>query len=100
MYCARGALRPGVWTGGRLLTRWRKSSVSRTQISRSRSTDRPPEIKRLARRAFRAVQAQPRGAMGSKTLLLDLVQQRKDGRITQEGMVRQLMECVTSALVK
>ena len=30
--------------------------------------------------------------MESKTLLLDLVQQRKDGRITQEEMVRQLVE--------
>ena len=32
------------------------------------------------------------GKMESKTLLLDLVQQRKDGRITQEEMVRQLVE--------
>ena len=30
--------------------------------------------------------------MESKTLLLDLVQQRKDGRITQEEMVRQLVD--------
>jgi|EP01043_Picozoa_sp_COSAG02_P117059 hypothetical protein len=30
--------------------------------------------------------------MESKTLLLDLVQQRKDGLITQEEMVRQLVE--------
>ena len=30
--------------------------------------------------------------MESKTMLLDLVQQRKDGKISQEEMVRQLVE--------